>query len=70
VGVGLGDHVLGSGRVFLEVIRLPVRVQRRGVIMNLKMNTWFGSFCDTVMKKSRQPGSCTEAAAFSCSAAR
>jgi hypothetical protein len=36
VGVALGDHVLGGGHVFLEGIRLPVRVQRRCVVINLK----------------------------------
>src|SRR6202453_5228802 len=34
------------------------------------MRTWFGSFCDTEIFNSRQPGSLTEAAPFSLSAAR
>src|ERR1700691_3676003 len=34
------------------------------------MKTWFGSFCDTEIFNSRQPGSFTDASAFSLSAAR
>src|ERR1700733_13122222 len=34
------------------------------------MKTWFGSFCDTEIFNSRQPGSFTDAAPFSLSAAR
>lgn len=36
MGVTLGDHVLGGRRVFLEMIRLPVRFERRSIVINLK----------------------------------
>ena len=72
MGVALRDHLFRYSRVFLEMVSLPVRVQRSRSHTS-KMKTWFGSFCDSVILNSRQPGSCFTAAepfSSSCGARR